>query len=470
MADCYGLDYGSTTSMLYKYEDGKPMEISNMRSAVRVTTSGDITACGDKALDGGEGKVVESPKRRFIDNHDNATNCVGCEEMIAYTMTAMMKSQQKNLPGCHLTLTVPNGYTAEDYIAMHGIVKQALRNTIHEACDGVNVHMLPEPVAAALHYVHCCMGRDNFTNKHFIVCDIGGGTTDLSIVTCSKEGRKLSFKVEKGQQSDKNLGGNDFTERLATILGQNYDRCSIEMRGAIEIIKIDLSSLENSSQIMNLQCDRKTFESCIGNELDRLGRLMESLKEKSDIIIDNQSVVLRVGGSCRIPAIRELLKAKFKDAHQTVDAETGDCFYSVAMGASIYSAYCAGLLSNEYDSISIENATPHEFSYRKANYSWTAIVPQNSKDGTYQSEVLRLDGAVTFEDGTYSPGNIMLKEEGAEPMEWPMDKRKRFALKGRNVEDIRVQLTIEIKNSLLHSCQITDLYTRENNIWEIGTI
>lgn len=464
MLHYYGLDYGSTTSMLYEYADGKPMILSKIQSATKVY-NGRIISIGDAAwASDTPGILVESPKREFIANHDREFSGVRCTCMIENTLTEMFRGQKQESEDRCLTLTIPNGYTASQYITMHNIVSQVI---------GPNavIYLLPEPVAAALHYIHCCM-KDcgNFENRHFIVCDIGGGTTDISIVTCSKKDHSLQFEVEPNQKFKVQLGGNDFNIRLCRKLGYDERTASVETKKAIQILKHRLSNHEmDSVSVSNEQytCSRKDFEESISKELAKLGELLDDLRNDYGQEINNSWTILRVGGSCRIPAIQKLLQNKFPEIKQTFDTEPNDIFYSVAQGAAVYSAFKAGALKGEYESIDIKNATPHKISYMNSDEEWKTIVPQNSKDDTYVSPELHLIGGEDFKDGTYSVGPIMLWEEGAAPMDWPRDKERRFNLGNRTIKDVKLQLSIEIINSRMYSCSITDLLTKEQNTWVI---
>lgn len=471
MIHYYGLDYGSTTSLLYEYDNGAPQELARTISATKVY-NGQIVQYGDEAYSTRQGYLVESPKREFIANHDMERNGVCCTSMIANTMISMLKGQQDEMSGSHITLTVPNGYTAADYIAMHNIVMLAIDAVTPNCAASVNIHLLPEPVAAALHYIHCYMKeKGDFENRHFVVCDIGGGTTDMSIVTCSRHGRSLRFKVEPNQQSDKKLGGNDFDNCLCRHLGFDYRTISDESKNAIRILKHQLSK-HNEERVTvgntTCTCTRDVFEESIVHELDRLGTLMIDLRNNCGLAVDKDWVILRVGGSCRIPAVQNTLHKYFPEVEQVFNTEADDIFYSVAQGASIYSAYRAGVLAREYDSIEIENATPHSISYKTADGDWEVIVPQNSPDGLHGSPPLHLIGGKKYSDGTYSTGNIILLEESAsEPMIWPRNKEKRFVLGDRNIMDVRLKLSIDIKNSRIFSCTITDIQTGEDNTWTI---
>ena len=78
--------------------------------------------------------------------------------------------------------------------------------------------MLPEPIAAALHYVISSPMQGDVETKYAVVCDIGGGTTDLAMIFIQRMRRNsgkyaITFSV-LATEHDGNLGGNDIDENL----------------------------------------------------------------------------------------------------------------------------------------------------------------------------------------------------------------------------------------------------------------
>lgn len=456
-----GLDYGTTTSLLYEYgENNRLDERARELSSVRVQ-NGRITCGGAIAMENNQnGLLIKSPKRDFINSRDVPINGVTYSQMIEYTIQNMFNgSDRENLPGSHVTITVPNGYTGKDCIDMLNIVRQAI------GVDDINIHFIPEPVAAALYYVYS-HPDDEFSTRHFIVCDIGGGTTDMSIVTCTKVDQRLGFTVEEGQQNNLNLGGDVFDDRLLHRLEGRPDNRDDQVN--VQWLKHILSSAQyGTAQIKgrNVSCTRKSFEDAINKELNELCRMMEALNRNRDNIEGRGDwVVLRVGGSCRIPAIQGLLNRVFP-VKKIFEAEPGDIFYSVAQGAAIYSAVQVGCVNMNID---IAGRAPHEISFRTRRGEWEQIVAQNAPDGEHRV-VVRLEGGEKADrDGFFSVGAVKLKEGGRE-MQWPINlQRQDFRLENRRIEDVLLTLCIETRNGRPVRCSITDTATNESDTWEIN--
>lgn len=473
MAHYYGFDYGTTTSLLYEFAYGKPNEIARDLSAVGINTDGEITCYGGEAVfNNHAGVAVEkSPKNFFIIDPGHSVNGVDVKTMIRSTLKHFLENQRVNLPGCHITLTVPNLYTGSQYTEMHALLGEALREITGMENGNFNIYFLPEPVAAALYYVVCCE-KDTFTDRKFVVCDIGGGTTDLTIVSCTRQNRNLTFRVVRNQQSNM-LGGNDLTSKLASNLGLDEAQMTPTEWNQLDQLKKMLSQLPDFAHVIGRQqvaCTRQRFEGCIQAELGMLGNLMNGLRDNCGLNVDGNWRLLRVGGTCRIPAVQRLLQKTFLEigGQQTFDAEPLDIFYSVAQGAAIFSAYSAKALKDAqgndlYDSITIESRTPHDIFFQTSGGGWEQIVPQNAPDGTFPVSGLRLIAPVIVKSkkgDKYKVGQINLRE-GNEKMPWPDSENIEFDLCNRRTEDIRVTLQIEIRNSRMRSCSIVDETTRQ---------
>lgn len=213
---------------------------------------------------------------------------------------------------------------------------------------GLNVkRILNEPTAAALAY-----GLDKTGEMNIIVYDLGGGTFDVSLLTVD-EG---IFEV-LATDGDTHLGGEDFDHRITEYFGKMFkkkhkidirqnERALSRLRSEAEKAKRALSSqhqvkidIENFAEGIDFS---ETLTRARFNELnsDLFKKTMKPLEavlrsakmKKSDI----DEVVL-VGGSTRIPKIRELVEAFFKKK-PALDINPDE---AVAYGA----AFQAGILS-----------------------------------------------------------------------------------------------------------------------------
>ena len=465
----FGLDYGTTTSLVYSYDsDGLHWEFESL-SAVKVSENGEVMKTGKEAWnDPDRTRFVESPKRG-INNLDDELR------MMIEALLFKMIDRESMSPESHITLTVPYSYGVANYSSMLQMLDKCLEERYSNRKPR-NIHTLPEPVAAALFYVLRHHAELPAT-CHMVVCDIGGGTTDMCIIKCEKENGKLVFSViEGGNQLSDTIGGNKFDDEICKKISFPTHFRSFEKTLFCQKLKCDLSESEEATGYAGdklIIMTRSVFEQAIGQYLQELKKMMRAMLDRTKLDVANGSwYILPIGGSCKIPAIRRCLEEVFVGARQTANDEN-TIFDSVAQGAAIYSAWCAGALRIEgVNEISIEHHTPHEIQFHTFDGSWQTLVHENAKDGIYNDTIVHVaanDLNFDVERGIYTVGTIKLREKKANARPIERMHNKAFSLRGRKPEDITLRLGVEIKNCLIIRWWIEDCLTGEKQEWVINT-
>lgn len=205
---------------------------------------------------------------------------------------------------------------------------------------GLNViGIVNEPVAAALYYATT---RSVFGNV--LVFDLGGGTFDVTILNA--RGTDMNIICSQG---DHLLGGVDFDNKILEELEERYkDAVGSELVGSdedrakyedeAEDIKKSLSRLPSAKKMLygsagSLRCEvkREEFEKKISKLIARTDMLLEVALEEAKLKTSDIDEVLLVGGSTRIPLVRQRLEKKFGFAPEaTVNVD--EC---VALGAAL---------------------------------------------------------------------------------------------------------------------------------------
>ncbi|XP_044011437.1 heat shock 70 kDa protein-like [Aphidius gifuensis] len=219
---------------------------------------------------------------------------------------------------------------------------------------GLNVlRIINEPTAAALAYG---LYKKLDGEKTVMIYDLGGGTTDVTILTI---GKGPTFDV-KSTSGDLHLGGEDFDLKLVDYLCQEFekengknpknDKKSLrKLRVAAVNAKQELSSSTESTVMIdalmdgidfNIDVSRAQFENiCFGLFKDALKPVERAL---ADAKIDKMTIddVVLVGGSTKIPKIRSILQNFFcgKELNMTINAHE-----AIAYGAAVQAA----MLTNE---------------------------------------------------------------------------------------------------------------------------
>ncbi len=200
---------------------------------------------------------------------------------------------------------------------------------------GIKVlRLLNEPTAAAIAY-----GLDNNDSSVIAVYDLGGGTFDISILRLSRD----VFEV-LSTGGDTALGGDDFDRAVADWMTNSMaDQCESEQsldakqyrsliataRGARESLSSEpVTPVEFEDWTGEL--DHKQLNACVDNMIDRTLRASKKALRDAGVALDELTAVVMVGGTTRMPRVREKTEAFFQQSPLVnIDPDT-----VVAMGAA----------------------------------------------------------------------------------------------------------------------------------------
>ncbi|WP_419727555.1 Hsp70 family protein [Terrisporobacter petrolearius] len=223
--------------------------------------------------------------------------------------------------------------------------------------------IINEPTAAAMAY-----GINNTDKEEkILVYDLGGGTFDVSILEMF-EGI-LDVKSSRGNDR---LGGKDFDSRIEKYIEKEFERIynqnlykNLDVQNKLSIkLRVKEAAINAKKELSNqlsttinipfiTVIDNKPVSLSIELKRDKFNELTRDLVERTTQKIDEAlkaanlkakdiDTVLLVGGSSRIPAVKELVESKFKG--KIVSGINPD--EAVAMGAAIQ----AGIKSNQITS------------------------------------------------------------------------------------------------------------------------
>jgi len=238
------------------------------------------------------------------------------------------------------------GHKVEDAVitvpAYFGVAqREATRNAGRIA--GLNVlNVVPEPVAAALHYEAMGTGED----RTILVFDLGGGTFDTTVIKLA--GNSIQVVCTDG---DYHLGGADWDEKIADFLlarfmdehpgsaaGDSEDFIQ-DLSTVAEEIKKSLSFAQSYKHPMRFdgavcraEITRAEFESLASELLERAmditERTIETARQAGITKFDD---VLLVGGSTHAPVVAARLRERFG-----LDPKLHDPDQAVAKGAALF--------------------------------------------------------------------------------------------------------------------------------------
>jgi molecular chaperone DnaK len=252
--------------------------------------------------------------------------------------------------------------------------------------------IINEPTAAALAY-----GLDKSRDHKIVVFDLGGGTFDVSVleVATDQDGddsRKV-FEVIS-TNGDTHLGGDDFDEALVNFVAGQFQRDNgVDLRKdpmalqrlqeACEKAKKELSSVPQTDinlpfitadatgpKHLQMTITRSKFEELVDSLIERCRKPVLQALEDAKLKPGQIDEVVLVGGSTRVPKVRQLVKDIFgKEPHQGVNPDE-----VVAIGAAIQGS----VLSGERRDVLLLDVTPLTLGIETEGGILTPLIERNT--------------------------------------------------------------------------------------------
>ena len=420
---CIGIDLGTTYSCVGYYKDGRVEIIANDQGN-RTTASWVAFTDTERIIgDAAKAQVSSNPKNTVFD----AKRLIGRKFSDPITQTEIKRYPFKvvndgnDRPKIEVTFKgetkqlYPEEISAAVLVRMKEIAEAYLGQPVTNAVvtvpayfndaqrqstkdagviAGLNIlRIINEPTAAAIAY-----GLDKKGERNVLIFDLGGGTFDVSVLTIDDG----VFEV-KSTCGDTHLGGEDFDEKLKLFCAYEFgkkngmskedvDSNILKSSKALTRIARLKKECENAKRALssatttNIHVDsfydgndldvaltRAKFESLCEAEFQKCFEPVKKAMQDAKMAKDQIDDIVLVGGSTRIPKIRQMLKDYFgKEAKMDINPDE-----AVAYGAAVQAAVLSGVEDETTSALVLVDVTPLSLGIETAGGVMTTLIKRN---------------------------------------------------------------------------------------------
>ena len=398
MSKIIGIDLGTTNSCVAVMGGGKPTVIANTEGARTTPSVVAFTKTGERL-------VGEPAKRQAVTNAEKTISSIKRDmgtdrgrtidgkkyspQQISAMILQKLKADAESYLGEKVT---------EAVITVPAYFNDAQRQATKDAgkIAGLDVkRIINEPTAAALAY-----GLDNEKEQKIMVYDLGGGTFDVSIIEIGDG--VIEVLATNG---DTHLGGDDFDNKIIQWMLDEFKKAEgVDLSGdkmamqrlkeAAEKAKKELSSAMTTNinlpfitataegpKHFDMNLTRAKFDELTRDLVDKTAIPVQNAMKDAGLNYSDLGQVLLVGGSTRIPAVQDKVRALTgKEPSKSLNPD--EC---VAIGASIQGGKLAG--DAGAGDILLLDVTPLSLSIETMGGVATRLIERNTTIPTKKSQI-----------------------------------------------------------------------------------
>ena len=329
--------------------------------------------------------------------------------------------------------------------------------------------IISEPTAAALAY-----GLDKKGDRYVIVYDLGGGTFDVSLLSMESD----YFEVI-ATGGDTRLGGEDFDEKcVSEMISRFYnknqrdasrDRVALaRLKKYCEKAKIELSQKNISEiEIDDFYDGYSLHENLTKAQFDSLNhdyfqKTIETIQKVLDDAQINSSMIddiVMIGGSSRIPKVREMVSEFFGGKKLCTDINPDE---AVAYGAAVQ----ASVINQENSGLVVVDVYPLTLGVETVGGLMSPIIPRNTRIPVKRSKLY-----TTHRDD--ASGARIEIFEGERPLTRDNRVLGVFELHGlprARRGELQIEVVFEIDANAILTVTASELSSKQTQSIEIDTI
>lgn len=320
-----GLDLGTNNICISYYNNNEIKIITDnhgnqfIKSLIAINNS--MILAGNDVLNVNEKEWVIIRNLKRIIGSVEKMNIHGKDYSII-ELTSFLLNYTKKLILTHLE---SNGLSNDFQIVLTvpAYFNEKQRQSTKDAFSLVNMKLLRiinEPTSACITYYHY---HKNF-DKNVLVIDIGAGTTDISILTASKDEDGLDVYEVIGTSGDNLLGGEDINNLLFVFF--NLDKTEENIK-YIEKIKHELSD-----GIISSKLSIEKYEELLLPLKDKLLIPIEKVLINSNLKKEEIDNVILIGGTSKVPYFKKIIETYFDKKYDYIINPLS----AVSFGAGLY--------------------------------------------------------------------------------------------------------------------------------------
>ena len=396
MSRTIGIDLGTTNSCVAYMENGRAVIIPNAEGSRTTPSVVAFTPAGDRLVGmPAKRQSVTNASATFSsvkrDMGSNVRYQVRGQSFTPQEISAMILAKLKVDAESYIGETVTDAV-----ITVPAYFTDAQRQATKDAglIAGLNVQrIINEPTSAALAY-----GFDKGQPCRVMVYDLGGGTFDVSILDINRD--TIEVMATAGNN---HLGGDDFDQCIVGFLLDLFrkehkmdltgDRMAMQrLNEAAEKAKIELSSSAettislpflaqspNGPLHLEATLTRSRFNELTSHLISATRGPVQQALQDAGISASQLDRVLMVGGSTRIPAVQDAVRA-MTGKELSRDINPDEC---VAMGACLQ----GGVLTGTINSIVLIDVTPLSLGIETIGDVFAKIIDRNTPLPCQHSQV-----------------------------------------------------------------------------------